>query len=79
MEDPADEPGIAPVKSEDPEVPAMIKRCVVEKGTLTASFTYKALTLADVVVVDVQCDYIKESLNDVRNGVRASGRPGEIS
>ncbi len=60
--------GIAPVKSEDPEVPAMIKRCVVEKGTLTASFTYKALTLADVVVVDVQCDYIKESLNDVRTG-----------
>jgi nucleotide sugar dehydrogenase len=60
--------GIAPVKSEDPEVPAMIKRCVVEKGTLTASFTYKALSLADVVVVDVQCDYIKESLNDVRTG-----------
>jgi nucleotide sugar dehydrogenase len=46
----------------------MIKRCVVEKGTLTASFTYKALSLADVVVVDVQCDYIKESLNDVRTG-----------
>lgn len=60
--------GIAPVKSEDPEVPAMIKRCVLEKGTLTASFTYKALSLADVVVVDVQCDYIKESLNDVRTG-----------
>ncbi len=60
--------GIAPVKSEDPEVPAMIKRCVVDKGTLTASFTYKALSLADVVVVDVQCDYIKESLNDVRTG-----------
>jgi len=60
--------GIAPVKSEDPEVPAMIKRCVVDKSTLTASFTYKALSLADVVVVDVQCDYIKESLNDVRTG-----------
>jgi nucleotide sugar dehydrogenase len=26
------------------------------------------LSLADVVVVDVQCDYIKESLNDVRTG-----------
>ena len=60
--------GIAPVKAEDPEVPAMIRRCVIDKGTLTASFTYKALSLADVVVVDVQCDYIKESLNDVRTG-----------
>jgi UDP-N-acetyl-D-glucosamine dehydrogenase len=60
--------GLAPVKSEDPEVPEIIHRCVVEKQTLTASFTYKALSLADVVVVDVQCDYIKESLNDVSTG-----------
>lgn len=60
--------GLAPVKSEDPEVPEIIHRCVVEKLTLTASFTYKALSLADVVVVDVQCDYVKESLNDVSTG-----------
>ncbi|MFA6221108.1 MAG: nucleotide sugar dehydrogenase [Desulfomonilaceae bacterium] len=60
--------GVAPVKSEDPEVPAMIQRCVVDKGTLTASFTYQALSLADVVVVDVQCDYIKESLSNVKTG-----------
>jgi nucleotide sugar dehydrogenase len=60
--------GVAPIKSEDPEVPEIIHRCVVEKQTLTASFTYKALSLADVVVVDVQCDYIKESLNDVSTG-----------
>ncbi|MCX5871891.1 MAG: GDP-mannose dehydrogenase [Deltaproteobacteria bacterium] len=60
--------GVAPVKSEDPEVPLIISRCVLEKATLTASFTYQALSLADVVVVDVQCDYIKESLNDVRTG-----------
>lgn len=60
--------GIAPIKSEDPEVPEIIRRCVSEKETLTASFTYKALTFADVVVVDVQCDYIKESLNDVSTG-----------
>ena len=56
------------MKSEDPEVPELIHRCVNEKKTLTASFTYKALTLADVVVVDVQCDYVKESLNDVGTG-----------
>ncbi len=60
--------GLAPMKSEDPEVPEIIHRCVNEKKTLTASFTYKALTLADVVVVDVQCDFIKESLNDVHTG-----------
>lgn len=60
--------GVTPVKSEDPEVPEMIKRCVVDKGTLTTSFTYQALSLADTVVVDVQCDYIKESLNDVSTG-----------
>ena len=56
------------MKSEDPEVPRIIERCVKEKKTLTASFTYQALTLADVVVVDVQCDYVKKSLNDVGTG-----------
>ena len=60
--------GLAPMKSEDPEVPLIIERCVKEKETLTASYTYKALTLADVVVVDVQCDYVKKSLNDVGTG-----------
>ena len=60
--------GIPPVSSEDPEVPLIIDRCVNEKKTLTATYTYDALDLADVVVVDVQCDYLKESLGDVRNG-----------
>jgi UDP-N-acetyl-D-glucosamine dehydrogenase len=60
--------GISPVSSEDPEVPSMINRCVNEKKTLTATYTYDALKLADVVVVDVQCDYLKESLGNVRDG-----------
>ena len=60
--------GITPMKSEDPEVDELIGRCVNEKRTLTASFTYEALRFADVVVVDVQCDYIKESLADVSTG-----------
>jgi nucleotide sugar dehydrogenase len=60
--------GIAPVTSEDPEVAPMIRRCVLEKKTLLATFTYDALTLADAVVVDVQCDYLKESLGNCRNG-----------
>jgi len=60
--------GLPPVQAEDPEVAPMIHRCVNEKKTLTATFTYDALKLADVVVVDVQCDYLKESLGDVRKG-----------
>jgi nucleotide sugar dehydrogenase len=60
--------GIAPVEAEDPEVAPMIRRCVLEKKTLAATFTYDVLCLADVVVVDVQCDYFKETLGDCRQG-----------
>jgi len=60
--------GIAPVEAEDPEVAPLIKRCVQDKQTLSATFTYDALSLADVVVVDVQCDYHKETLGNVRQG-----------
>ncbi len=60
--------GLAPVEAEDPEVARLIRRCVQEKKTLTASFTYEALSFADVVVVDVQCDYQKESLGNVEDG-----------
>jgi len=60
--------GISPVSSEDPEVPLLIHRCVNEKKNLIATFTYDALKLADVVVVDVQCDYLKEALGNIREG-----------
>lgn len=60
--------GQAPVEAEDPEVAPLIRRCVRKKKTLTATFTYDALSLADVVVVDVQCDYNKESFGNVRQG-----------
>jgi UDP-N-acetyl-D-glucosamine dehydrogenase len=60
--------GLAPVEAEDPEVAPLIYRCVKEKKTLVATFIYEALSLADVVVVDVQCDYHKESLEDLENG-----------
>ena len=42
--------GVAPVEAEDPEVAPLIERCVKEKKTLVATYTYDALTLADVVV-----------------------------
>jgi UDP-N-acetyl-D-glucosamine dehydrogenase len=65
--------GIAPVEAEDPAVAPLIQRCVLDKKTLTATFSYQALALADVVVVDVQCDYQKEALGDVRQGQAAIG------
>ncbi len=60
--------GVSPVKAEDPEVELLISRCAKEKKTLVATYTEEALKLADVVVVDVQCDYLKESLGNVRTG-----------
>ncbi len=60
--------GVSPVKAEDPEVDPMIRRCVLDKKTLVATFVYDVLKHADVVVVDVQLDYAKNALGDVRNG-----------
>jgi UDP-N-acetyl-D-glucosamine dehydrogenase len=60
--------GASPVKAEDPEVDPMIARCVLEKKTLVATFVYDVLKFADAVIVDVQLDYAKNELGNVRNG-----------
>ncbi len=60
--------GISPVKAEDPEVEPMIHRTVVEKKTLVATYNNDVLRFADVVVVDIQCDYIKQDLGNMRTG-----------
>jgi nucleotide sugar dehydrogenase len=60
--------GLSPVKAEDPEVEPMIKRCVLEKRTLAATYNSDCLKLADCVVVDVQCDYTKNDLGNMRTG-----------
>jgi UDP-N-acetyl-D-glucosamine dehydrogenase len=60
--------GQSPVKAEDPEVDPMIKRCVLEKKTLVATYNSDCLKLADCVVVDVQCDYTKHDLGNMRSG-----------
>ena len=60
--------GESPVKAEDPEVDPMIARCVKQKKTLTATYNSDCLQLADCVVVDVQCDYIKKDLGNLRTG-----------
>ncbi|MBN8458954.1 MAG: GDP-mannose dehydrogenase [Verrucomicrobia bacterium] len=60
--------GEAPVKAEDPEVDPMIARCVLDKKTLVATYNSDVLGLADCVVVDVQCDYLKHDLGNLENG-----------
>jgi nucleotide sugar dehydrogenase len=60
--------GVSPVKAEDPEVDPMIERCVLEKKTLVATYNSDCLKLADCVVVDVQCDYSKKDLGNLRTG-----------
>ncbi len=60
--------GESPVKAEDPEVDPMIARVVNEKKTLMATFNSDCLSLADCVVVDVQCDYTKHELGNMRSG-----------
>ena len=60
--------GISPVKAEDPEVDPLIRRTVLEKKTLLATYNDEVLTLADVVVVDVQLDFLKNELGNCRSG-----------
>ena len=60
--------GVSPVKAEDPEVEKLISTCVLESKTLTATFNSDSLSLANCVVVDVQCDYIKNDLGNMRSG-----------
>lgn len=60
--------GLSPVKSEDKEVDEIIKRTVLETKTLTATYNNDCLKLADIVVVDIQCDYVKCNLGNVRAG-----------
>jgi nucleotide sugar dehydrogenase len=60
--------GCSPVKAEDPEVDELINRCVLQEKTLTATYNDDCLTLADCVVVDVQCDYKKNDLGNMKSG-----------
>ena len=58
--------GLSPMRSEDPEVDVLLKRCVLERKNMIATFTYDVLKLADVVVVDIQCDYLKGRARECR-------------
>jgi UDP-N-acetyl-D-glucosamine dehydrogenase len=60
--------GQSPVKAEDPEVDVLVERCVKQKKSLVATYNSDCLKLADCVVVDVQCDYTKHELGNMRTG-----------
>ncbi len=60
--------GESPVKAEDPEVDELISRCVKQEKTLVATWNSDCLSLADCVVVDVQCDFIKRDLGNMKTG-----------
>jgi nucleotide sugar dehydrogenase len=60
--------GESPVKAEDPQVDILIERCVKQQKNLVATYNSDCLKLADCVVVDVQCDYTKHDLGNMRTG-----------
>lgn len=60
--------GVSPVKAEDPEVDELISRCVKDDETLMATYNNDCLKFADCVIVDVQCDYTKNELGNMKNG-----------
>ena len=60
--------GLSPVKAEDPDVEELIDRCVLKKKTLVATYNSDCLRFADCVVVDVQCDFSKKELGNMRSG-----------
>ena len=60
--------GVNPLEAEDPEVSELISRTVSEKKTFTATSNDDCIKLADCVIVDVQCDYVKTEFGNVRSG-----------
>jgi UDP-N-acetyl-D-glucosamine dehydrogenase len=60
--------GESPVKAEDPEVDKLISKCVKDEKTLVATYNSDCLKLADCVVVDVQCDFAKKDLGQMKTG-----------
>ena len=60
--------GVPPVKAVDPEVDELIDRTVLKTKTLVATYNNECIRFADCVVVDVQCDFTKQELGNMRSG-----------
>jgi hypothetical protein len=46
----------------------LIGRCVNDRKTLTATYNSQVIDLADCVVIDVQCDFLKQELGNMKSG-----------
>jgi len=76
--------GKPPVNADDPEIPEIFSRCVVDKKTLRSTWHDHVYELADIVVVDIQLDATKPTLGKAaegycdltafRDGIRTIGR-----
>jgi len=73
----AAQPRVSPVKREDPRSSSS-SRAASMRSKRCSHLYEEALKLADVCV-DVQCDYLKESLGNVRTGSAEDGRPGSLN
>src|SRR5262249_17561701 len=60
--------GLSPVKAQDPQGDPILPRSAVEQKPVAAPYNSDCLVLADCVVVDVQCDYSKNDLGNMRTG-----------
>jgi nucleotide sugar dehydrogenase len=60
--------GMSPVKAEDPEVDFLIQNCVKKSKTLIATYNSDVLQFADCVIVDVQCDFSKVEIGNMKSG-----------
>ncbi len=60
--------GESPVKAEDQNVNDLISRGVRESKTLIATYNNDCLKLADCVVVDIQCDFTKKDIGNMKTG-----------
>lgn len=59
--------GVSPIASEDPKVANGIARTVLKKKSYIATWVDEVLSLADVVVVDVQCDVVKPEFGNAES------------
>lgn len=60
--------GKPPVSAEDPEIPEIFRRTVLEKKTLMATGCEESLGLADIIVVDIQLDAAKPVFGKAETG-----------
>ena len=62
--------GVPPVQAEDPEVEPMIHRCVNDKKSLIATFTYDALKMVNTIQMEVKPEEIIRAVKRMKKKER---------